>query len=111
MLHTISWMVTREPEEARDRVRARILTWFLIGGVAGGALMGAMIAVAAGELFTVIGSRTTIFVANSAADANGNFADGMFAYAYIGGPFLVLTSDVGAYGTDQMTPIDQSAMK
>lgn len=63
MLHTISWMVTREPEEARDRARARILTWFLIGGVAGGALMGAMIAVVAGELFTVIGSWTMIFVA------------------------------------------------
>jgi hypothetical protein len=70
MLHTISWMVTREPEEARDRVRARILTWFLIGGVAGGALMGAMIAVAAGELFTVIGSRTTIFVAIAAVVAS-----------------------------------------
>ena len=73
MLHTISWMVTREPEEARDRARARILTWFLIGGVAGGALMGAMIAVVAGELFTVIGSRTMIFVAVAAVVA--------FAYA------------------------------
>jgi hypothetical protein len=70
MLHTISWMVTREPEGARDRVRARIVTWFLIGGVAGGALMGAMIAVAAGELFTVIGSRTTIFVAIAAIVAS-----------------------------------------
>jgi len=70
MLHTISWMVTREPEEARDRVRARILTWFLIGGVAGGALMGAMVAAAAGELFTVIGSRTTIFVAIAAVVAS-----------------------------------------
>ena len=73
MLHTISWMVTREPEEARDRVHTRILTWFLIGGVAGGALMGAMIAVVAGELFTVIGSRTMIFVAVAAVVA--------FAYA------------------------------
>lgn len=73
MLHTISWMVTREPEEARDRARARILTWFLIGGVAGGALMGAMIAVVAGELFTVIGSRTMIFVVVAAVVA--------FAYA------------------------------
>jgi len=63
-------MVTREPEEARDRVRARILTWFLIGGVAGGALMGAMIAVVAGELFTVIGSGTTIFVAIAAVVAS-----------------------------------------
>ena len=70
MLHTISWMVTREPEEARDRARARILTWFLIGGVAGGALMGGMIAVCAGELFTVIGSQTTIFTAIAAVVAS-----------------------------------------
>lgn len=70
MLHTISWMVTREPEESRDRVRARILTWFLIGGVAGGALMGAIIAVAAGELSTVIGSRMTIFAAIAAVVAS-----------------------------------------
>ena len=70
MLHTISWMVTREPEGARDRVRARIVTWFLIGGIAGGALMGAMIAVVARELFNVIGSRTTIFVAIAAVVAS-----------------------------------------
>jgi len=63
-------MVTREPEGARDRVRARIVTWFLIGGIAGGALMGAMIAVVARELFNVIGSRTTIFVAIAAVVAS-----------------------------------------
>jgi len=48
---------------------------------------------------------TTIFVANSAADEDGRFADNFFAYAYIGGPFMVITSDVGLYGTYQMTPI------
>ncbi|HEY3229401.1 MAG TPA: hypothetical protein VGJ87_09275 [Roseiflexaceae bacterium] len=48
---------------------------------------------------------TTIFIANSAADDDGRFADGLFAYAYIGGPFLVLTSDVGAYGTAQLAPV------
>lgn len=48
---------------------------------------------------------TTIFVVNSAADEDGRFADNFFAYAYIGGPFMVLTSDVGLYGTQQMTPI------
>lgn len=48
---------------------------------------------------------TTIFVVNSAADADGSFADGYFAYAYIGGPFLVVTSDVGLYGTQQISPI------
>jgi hypothetical protein len=48
---------------------------------------------------------TTIFVVNSAADDDGRFADNFFAYAYIGGPFMVITSDVGLYGTQQMTPI------
>ncbi|HET9221855.1 MAG TPA: hypothetical protein VFO07_05090, partial [Roseiflexaceae bacterium] len=48
---------------------------------------------------------TTIFVANSAADGDGRFADGMFAYAYISGPFLVLTSDAGPYGAGQISPV------
>jgi hypothetical protein len=48
---------------------------------------------------------TTIFIANSAADSDGRFADGMFAYAYINGPFLVLTSDAGPYGVGQMAPV------
>jgi hypothetical protein len=48
---------------------------------------------------------TTIFVANSAADGDGRFADAMFAYAYINGPFLVLTSDAGPYGVGQMAPV------
>lgn len=48
---------------------------------------------------------TLIFVANSANDANGRFADNRFAYAYINGPFMVLTSDVGAYGTQRLAPV------
>jgi hypothetical protein len=48
---------------------------------------------------------TTLFLVNSTNDADGRFTDGMFAYAYIGGPFLVLTSDAGLYGTQQLTPI------
>jgi hypothetical protein len=48
---------------------------------------------------------TTIFVANSAADSDGRFADEMFAYADINGPFLVLTSDAGPYGVGQMSPV------
>jgi hypothetical protein len=48
---------------------------------------------------------TTIFIANSRADGDGRFADGMFAYAYINGPFLVLTSDAGPYGVGQMAPV------
>jgi hypothetical protein len=48
---------------------------------------------------------TTIFVVNSAGKANGRFADGHFAYAYVGGPFLVITSDAGPYGANQLTPV------
>jgi hypothetical protein len=46
---------------------------------------------------------TTLFVVNSAADHDGRFAGGYFAYAYIGGPFTVVTSDSGPYGTSGMT--------
>ncbi len=48
---------------------------------------------------------TTIFVVNSANDSDGYFADDMFAYAYIGGPFMVITSDVGSYGLTNMAPV------
>ena len=48
---------------------------------------------------------TVIIVANSANHSSGYFADGRFAYAYINGPFLVLTSRVGAYGADHMAPV------
>lgn len=46
-----------------------------------------------------------IFVANSAGTPDGRFADGHFAYAYINGPFMVITSDVGPYGIRQMAPV------
>lgn len=48
---------------------------------------------------------TTIFIVNSTSKANGRFADGHFAYAYVGGPFLVITSDAGPYGANQLTPV------
>jgi len=48
---------------------------------------------------------TTIFIVNSAGKADGRFADGHFAYAYVGGPFLVITSDAGPYGANQLTPV------
>ncbi len=48
---------------------------------------------------------TTIFVVNSEQHPSGYFRDGYFAYAYIGGPFMVATSDVGAYGANRMAPI------
>jgi hypothetical protein len=48
---------------------------------------------------------TTIFIVNSERNPSGYFRDGYFAYAYIGGPFMVVTSDVGAYGAARMAPI------
>jgi len=47
---------------------------------------------------------TTIFVANSER-GSGYFADGYFAYAYINGPFMVVTSDSGGYGAHQLAPV------
>jgi hypothetical protein len=44
----------------------------------------------------------TIFVVDSSADADGAFANGYFAYAYIGGPFLVMTYTNGGWGIDKM---------
>ncbi len=44
---------------------------------------------------------TLLFVANSAADDDGRFQDNRFAYAYIGGPMTIMTSDVGPYGASQ----------
>ncbi|MBX0329481.1 hypothetical protein K2Z83_17565 [Oscillochloris sp. ZM17-4] len=48
---------------------------------------------------------TTIFVANSDGDGDGSFPDGRFAYAYINGPFMVLTSDVASYGATRIGPV------
>ncbi len=39
-----------------------------------------------------------LFVINSSNDANGRFADGRFAYAWLGGPHIVLTSDNSNWG-------------
>lgn len=42
------------------------------------------------------------FVLDSQADVNGKLADGYFAYAYLGGPFLVMTYDNNGYGISNM---------
>jgi len=44
----------------------------------------------------------TIFVVDSSNDADGMFPDDMFAYAYLGGPFLVMTYDNDGWGIDRM---------
>jgi len=44
----------------------------------------------------------SIWVADSANDADGEFTDGSFAYAYVGGPFMIMTYDNDAYGISGM---------
>src|SRR3990172_4144614 len=46
-----------------------------------------------------------IFVANSFGDSNGAFTDGYFAYAYVGGPFVVMTYDNAGYGINNMDAV------
>jgi subtilisin-like proprotein convertase family protein len=44
----------------------------------------------------------TIFVVDSLNDADGNFSDGYFAYAYLNGPFMVMTYDNDGWGIGLM---------
>lgn len=44
----------------------------------------------------------TFFVVDSSNDADGQFSDGYSAYAYLGGPFSVLTYDNDGYGISNM---------
>jgi hypothetical protein len=43
-----------------------------------------------------------VFVVDSLADTDGRFADGRFAYCWIGGPHLVMTYDNQTWGIDRM---------
>lgn len=43
-----------------------------------------------------------IFVVDSSNDADGKFADDHFAYAYLGGPFFVMTYDNNNWGIENM---------
>ncbi|MCZ7584992.1 MAG: hypothetical protein M5R36_17585 [Deltaproteobacteria bacterium] len=47
-------------------------------------------------------SFATVFVVNSINDEDGAFSDGYSAYAYFGGPFLMLTYDNGGWTIDWM---------
>jgi len=47
----------------------------------------------------------TIFVVDSAVDTDNKFADGYFAYAYLGGPFMVMTSENNGYGAYNMDAV------
>jgi len=47
----------------------------------------------------------TIFVVNSSNDADNRFSDRFFAYAYLGGPFMVMTSGNNGYGPGNMDAV------
>ncbi len=47
----------------------------------------------------------TIFMVDSQVDADGEFPDGYFAYAYLGGPFTVMTYDNGGYWIDNIAAV------
>jgi hypothetical protein len=47
----------------------------------------------------------TVFLIDSSNDIDGNFSDGYSAYGYLGGPFLVMTYDNGAWGISRMDQV------
>jgi hypothetical protein len=47
----------------------------------------------------------TIFVVDSSNDGDNRFSDGYFAYAYLGGPFTVMTSGNNGYGPYNMDAV------
>lgn len=47
----------------------------------------------------------TIFMVDSEVDSDGRFPDAFFAYAYIGGPFMVMTYDNDGYGIGQLDAV------
>lgn len=47
----------------------------------------------------------TLFVADSANDSDGQFADGYFAYAWLSGPYAILTYDNDGWGISQMNKV------
>ena len=44
----------------------------------------------------------TLFVVDSSNDSDGQFSGGFFAFACLGGPFMVMTFNNGGYGPDNM---------
>ena len=44
----------------------------------------------------------TVFIADSSADTDGKFTNDYFAYAYLGGPYLQMTSDNGGWGLNRL---------
>lgn len=46
-----------------------------------------------------------VFVVDSLNDSDGQFSNGKFAYAYVGGPFVVMTYDNNGYGIENMDAV------
>ncbi|MFH1680524.1 MAG: FlgD immunoglobulin-like domain containing protein [Candidatus Eisenbacteria bacterium] len=46
-----------------------------------------------------------IFIVDSSEDEDGMFADGTFAYAYLGGPYMVLTLDNDGWGPENFASV------
>lgn len=46
-----------------------------------------------------------IFVVDSLNDTDGKFSNGSFAYAYLGGPYMVMTYDNNGWGTNRMDQV------
>ncbi len=47
----------------------------------------------------------TMFVVDSSVDSDNHFSDGYFAYAYLGGPFMVMTYGNNGYGPSNMDAV------
>lgn len=47
----------------------------------------------------------TIFVVDSSVDSDNRFSDSFFAYAYLGGPFMVMTYGNNGYGPTNMDAV------
>ncbi|NJN94553.1 MAG: hypothetical protein HC875_10880 [Anaerolineales bacterium] len=47
----------------------------------------------------------TVFVVDSSADSDNRFKDNYFAYAYLGGPFMVMTYGNNGYGPSNMDAV------
>jgi hypothetical protein len=47
----------------------------------------------------------TVFLVDSSNDIGGDFSDGYFAYAYLGGPYIVMTYDNDGWGISAMDQV------
>ena len=74
MIHTIRWMVSREPSSQQKRVAERILPLFLLGGLVGGAVAGVVTAFFARILLGAAGGHLLFFA----------LASSVVAVAYMG---------------------------